>query len=526
MPANTPNSYFPIIPLWLPDSQTQFSNFSFNVRIFLARIIYLQQWRKEANPQKPRLSHPLPRTEHPKHLFLLHLPNQNLRQTLHLLPKPPRKRMIRLQIAKSQRLLSPKLLRNPPLRLPYNSTGLQKPTRRKERPPPLQTRQVNLLEKENLAMLTCFVGNKKAAKKKDPEEAEEEYMREFDDEGKLVGGGIPSDLEDFDEEDDGSELNDEEFMAELKKKGFKLQSNGDEEDDEEGDEEEGDEDDFLDEEEVMAELKKKGFKFDKNQPGDEDEEEEQVKSTPKAKQTEDKQPVKQKQEAKGKEATTQQETKKQEAKPESKKQDQKKGKQDTKQQETKKQETKQPETKKQETKQPETKKSEAKQPETKKQEAKKQEIKQPETKKQETKQPETKKQEAKKQDQTKETKKQEEAKKQTETKSKKEEKQEETTDKKRKAEDSKDGESVRLFIKYTLLTTSQAKKARVCPITRSEFQEKAKKLSLTIEGQDLVLKPKVFKSKAFGWAYASQLPVAIGDKTINAQIVINIAFTV
>jgi len=63
-----------------------------------------------------------------------------------------------------------------------------------------------------------------------------------------------------------------------------------------------------------------------------------------------------------------------------------------------------------------------------------------------------------------------------------------------------------------------------CPVTLSQFTEKAQALKLTINGQDQLADVKTFSTGSFGWYLNSKIVVEIDGKPVSVQIGAN--FTV
>mgnify|MGYP003562899246 CR=1 FL=1 len=63
-----------------------------------------------------------------------------------------------------------------------------------------------------------------------------------------------------------------------------------------------------------------------------------------------------------------------------------------------------------------------------------------------------------------------------------------------------------------------------CPVTLTQFTEKAHALKITINGQDQLADVKTFSTGSFGWYLNSQIVVELDGKPVSVQIGAN--FTV
>jgi hypothetical protein len=69
-------------------------------------------------------------------------------------------------------------------------------------------------------------------------------------------------------------------------------------------------------------------------------------------------------------------------------------------------------------------------------------------------------------------------------------------------------------------TAGMAKTA--CPVTRTQFTEKAEALKVTINGQDLLAEVKEFSTGSFGWYLNGKIVVPIDGKNVSVQIGMNL----
>jgi hypothetical protein len=63
-----------------------------------------------------------------------------------------------------------------------------------------------------------------------------------------------------------------------------------------------------------------------------------------------------------------------------------------------------------------------------------------------------------------------------------------------------------------------------CPVSLTQFIEKAEALKITINGQDQIADVKTFSTGSFGWYLNSKIVVQIDGKPVSVQIGAN--FTV
>ncbi|MBP8808087.1 MAG: hypothetical protein KBG48_22520 [Kofleriaceae bacterium] len=61
-----------------------------------------------------------------------------------------------------------------------------------------------------------------------------------------------------------------------------------------------------------------------------------------------------------------------------------------------------------------------------------------------------------------------------------------------------------------------------CPVTRTQFTEKAEALKVTINGQDLLAEVKEFSTGSFGWYLNGKIVVPIDGKNVSVQIGMNL----
>ena len=61
-----------------------------------------------------------------------------------------------------------------------------------------------------------------------------------------------------------------------------------------------------------------------------------------------------------------------------------------------------------------------------------------------------------------------------------------------------------------------------CPITRTQFTEKAEPLKVVINGQELLAEVKEFSTGSFGWYLNGKILVPIDGKNVSVQVGMNL----
>ena len=61
-----------------------------------------------------------------------------------------------------------------------------------------------------------------------------------------------------------------------------------------------------------------------------------------------------------------------------------------------------------------------------------------------------------------------------------------------------------------------------CPVSLTQFLEKAEPLKVTINGQDMLAEVKQFSTGSFGWYMNSKTTVMIDGKPVSVQIGMNL----
>ncbi|HVV81807.1 MAG TPA: hypothetical protein VHE35_01965 [Kofleriaceae bacterium] len=61
-----------------------------------------------------------------------------------------------------------------------------------------------------------------------------------------------------------------------------------------------------------------------------------------------------------------------------------------------------------------------------------------------------------------------------------------------------------------------------CPVTRTQFTEKAEPLKVVINGQELLAEVKEFSTGSFGWYLNGKILVPIDGKNVSVQVGMNL----
>ena len=62
-----------------------------------------------------------------------------------------------------------------------------------------------------------------------------------------------------------------------------------------------------------------------------------------------------------------------------------------------------------------------------------------------------------------------------------------------------------------------------CPVSLTQFLEKAEPLKIVINGQELLAEVKQFSTGSFGWYVNSKIAVSVDGKPVQVQIGMNMA---
>ena len=69
--------------------------------------------------------------------------------------------------------------------------------------------------------------------------------------------------------------------------------------------------------------------------------------------------------------------------------------------------------------------------------------------------------------------------------------------------------------------TIRAMAKTTCPVTRSQFVEKAEPLKIVVNGTELIAEVKEFSTGSFGWYLNGKVLVPIDGKNVSVQVGMN-----
>lgn len=61
-----------------------------------------------------------------------------------------------------------------------------------------------------------------------------------------------------------------------------------------------------------------------------------------------------------------------------------------------------------------------------------------------------------------------------------------------------------------------------CPVSKSQFLDKAEPVKVTINGQDLTAEKREFSTGSFGWYYNGKINVTVDGKALSVQLGLNL----
>ena len=61
-----------------------------------------------------------------------------------------------------------------------------------------------------------------------------------------------------------------------------------------------------------------------------------------------------------------------------------------------------------------------------------------------------------------------------------------------------------------------------CPLTKTQFIEKAEPVKLVINGQELVAEKREFSTGSFGWYYNGKVNITVDGKPLSVQLGLNL----
>ena len=61
-----------------------------------------------------------------------------------------------------------------------------------------------------------------------------------------------------------------------------------------------------------------------------------------------------------------------------------------------------------------------------------------------------------------------------------------------------------------------------CPVTRTQFLEKAEAVKVSINGQEIIADKREFSTGSFGWYYNGKISVTVDGKPLSIQVGLNL----
>lgn len=61
-----------------------------------------------------------------------------------------------------------------------------------------------------------------------------------------------------------------------------------------------------------------------------------------------------------------------------------------------------------------------------------------------------------------------------------------------------------------------------CPLTRSQFLEKAEAIKIVINGQEIIADKREFSTGSFGWYHNGKVSITVDGKPLSVQIGLNL----
>jgi hypothetical protein len=61
-----------------------------------------------------------------------------------------------------------------------------------------------------------------------------------------------------------------------------------------------------------------------------------------------------------------------------------------------------------------------------------------------------------------------------------------------------------------------------CPITKTQFLEKAEAVKITINGQELIADRREFSTGSFGWYHNGKVVITVDGKPLSVQVGLNL----
>jgi hypothetical protein len=61
-----------------------------------------------------------------------------------------------------------------------------------------------------------------------------------------------------------------------------------------------------------------------------------------------------------------------------------------------------------------------------------------------------------------------------------------------------------------------------CPVSRTQFLEKAEAIKVVINGQEIIADKREFSTGSFGWYYNGKISVSVDGKPLSIQVGLNL----
>ena len=61
-----------------------------------------------------------------------------------------------------------------------------------------------------------------------------------------------------------------------------------------------------------------------------------------------------------------------------------------------------------------------------------------------------------------------------------------------------------------------------CPLSRTQFLEKAEAVKVSINGQEIIADKREFSTGSFGWYYNGKISVTVDGKPLSIQVGLNL----
>ena len=61
-----------------------------------------------------------------------------------------------------------------------------------------------------------------------------------------------------------------------------------------------------------------------------------------------------------------------------------------------------------------------------------------------------------------------------------------------------------------------------CPVSRTQFLEKAEAVKLVVNGQEILADKREFSTGSFGWYYNGKITISVDGKPLSIQVGLNL----